>query len=94
MRRGDVHAVTLQAPRGVREQRGRRYAVVIQSDTFEQLATVVIAPTSTGAQPAIFRPNVELEGKQTRVLPEQIARLFEHARSTPSIVAATLELET
>jgi mRNA interferase MazF len=79
MRRGDVHAATLRAPRGAREQRGRRYAVVVQSDAFEQLTTVVIAPTSTSAQPAIFRPDVEIGGKRTRLLPEQM-RAVDRAR--------------
>jgi mRNA interferase MazF len=36
------------------------------------LTTVIIAPTSTRALPASFRPDVEINGSPTRVLVEQI----------------------
>ena len=75
MRRGDVHA--LAPPRQVkgRELRGRRYAVVVQADLLEQLSTVVVAPTSMSALPTVFRPEVEVAGRRTRVLTEQIRAL-------------------
>ncbi|WP_027345063.1 type II toxin-antitoxin system PemK/MazF family toxin [Hamadaea tsunoensis] len=70
--RGDVHE--LPAPRGARghEQRGNRYAVVVQSDHLP-LSTWLVAPTSTSARPASFRPEIELLGKTTLVLVEQTA---------------------
>ena len=63
----------LPAPRSLRghEQRGARYAVVVQADEFLDLSTVLVAPTSTGARPASFRPTITLERQQTRVLVEQ-----------------------
>jgi mRNA interferase MazF len=63
----------LPAPRGSRghEQRGARYAVIVQADEFLGLSTVLIAPTSTSARPASFRPVIDLDGTQTRVLTEQ-----------------------
>lgn len=61
-----------QRTRG-REQRGERYAVVVQADELLELSTVLVAPTSTRAQPASFRPVIELLGTQTRVLVEQTA---------------------
>jgi mRNA interferase MazF len=63
----------LPAPRGARghEQRGARYAVVVQADEFLALSTVLVSPTSTGAQPASFRPTITLDGVTTRVLVEQ-----------------------
>lgn len=69
--RGDVYR--LRAPRGVRgrEQQGARYAVVVQSDDLDLLSTWMVAPTSTSARPATFRPTIELDGVQTRVLVEQ-----------------------
>ena len=75
MRRGDVHA--LAPPRQVkgRELRGPRYAVVVQVDLLEQLSTVVVAPTSMSALPTVFRPEVEVAGRRTRVLTEQIRAL-------------------
>jgi mRNA interferase MazF len=72
MVRGEVFR--LPAPRGARghEQRGARYAVVVQADEFLGLGTVLVAPTSTSAHPASFRPLVALRGQhETRVLAEQ-----------------------
>lgn len=53
-------------------QRGPRYAVVVQSDQVP-LSTWLVAPTSTSARPASFRPEVEIGGRTTRVLAEQTA---------------------
>jgi mRNA interferase MazF len=36
------------------------------------LSTVIIAPTSTRANAASFRPEVEIDGQRTRVLVEQL----------------------
>jgi mRNA interferase MazF len=63
----------LPAPRGARgrEQRGARYAVVVQADEVLGLSTVLVSPTSTSALPTSFRPTITLEGTETRVLVEQ-----------------------
>lgn len=72
MQRGEVFVLpSPRAPRG-REQRGRRYGVVVQNDDLLALSTVIVAPTSTSARPASFRPEVEVDGTRTRVLVEQI----------------------
>ena len=70
--RGDVYQ--LKAPRDARgrEQRGNRYAVVVQSDLLP-LSTWLVAPTSTSARPTSFRPEIEIDGKATLVLVEQTA---------------------
>lgn len=72
MQRGEVFR--LRAPRGTRghEQSRQRYGVVLQADELLSLSTVIIAPTSTRAQPASFRPEVEIDGQRTRVLVEQL----------------------
>ena len=75
MRRGDVHALAPSRQLKGREQRGRRYAVVVQTDLLEQLSTVVVAPTSMSALPTVFRPEVEVAGRATRVLADQIRAL-------------------
>jgi mRNA interferase MazF len=69
--RGEVFR--LPASRGARghEQRGARYAVVVQADEFLDLSTVLVSPTSTRALPASFRPTITLDGQETRVLVEQ-----------------------
>jgi mRNA interferase MazF len=45
---------------------------VVQSDALP-LSTLLVAPTSTSARPATFRPAVVVEGRETRVLTEQTA---------------------
>ena len=70
--RGDIYR--LRAPRDAQghEQQGRRYAVVIQSDDL-LLSTLLVAPTSTNASPASFRPEIEIDQVPTRILVEQAA---------------------
>ena len=71
MVRGEIFR--LRAPRGTRgsEQRGARYAVVVQADELLALSTVLVSPTSTSAPPRSFRPTVEIGGATMRVLLEQ-----------------------
>jgi mRNA interferase MazF len=68
--RGEVYR--LRSPRNTvgHEQQGHRYAVVVQSDLLP-LSTWLVAPTSTSARPASFRPEIELNGRSTKVLVEQ-----------------------
>lgn len=70
--RGDIHR--LRAPRAARghEQRGPRYAVIVQSDSLP-LSTLLVAPTSTSARAASFRPEITFDRITTRVLAEQAA---------------------
>lgn len=71
MRRGDIHELRL--PKGLgHEQQGRRYGVVVQSDALLPRSVVLVAPTSTSARAASFRPTVDIAGKSTRVLVEQL----------------------
>ena len=71
MVRGEVFR--LPAPRHARghEQRGARYAVIVQADEFLSLSTTLAAPTSMGTLPASFRPAITLDGRTTRVIVEQ-----------------------
>ena len=70
MVRGEVFR--LPSPRGARghEQRGARFAIVVQADELP-LSTVLVSPTSTTARPTTFRPRIDLDGQETRVLVEQ-----------------------
>jgi mRNA interferase MazF len=54
------------------EQRGRRYAVVLQPDWLA-LSTWVVAFTSTSARPTSFRPSVVIAGSETLVMCDQLA---------------------
>ena len=77
--RGDVYR--LRAPKDIRghEQAGARFAVVVQSDDLP-LSTWLVAPTSTGRREASFRPEIEIDGVQTRVMVEQLAAVDPETR--------------
>jgi mRNA interferase MazF len=69
--RGAVYPVDLGDAKRGHEQRGRRLGLVI---SIEQRAwsTVTVIPTSARAQPAVFRPEVVIAGRDTKVLIDQI----------------------
>ncbi len=56
------------------EQRGRRYAVVLQPDWLA-LSTWVVAFTSTSARPTSFRPAVRIGDRETLVMCDQLATI-------------------
>jgi mRNA interferase MazF len=69
--RGEVYRV--RPPRATgHEQQGQRYGVVVQANELLPRSVVLIAPTSTSARPASFRPEIEVAGQSTRVLVEQV----------------------
>jgi len=72
VQRGEVFR--LRAPKDPRshEQAGSGFGVVVQADELLGLSTVIVAPTSTRSLPASFRPEVEIAGRTTRVLVEQL----------------------
>lgn len=71
MIRGAVYRVDLGDAKRGHEQRGKRYGVVLSPSSMPwSVATIV--PTSTGASPAIFRPELEIRGVLTRFLVDQI----------------------
>jgi mRNA interferase MazF len=60
-------------PKGTaHEQTGNRYGVIVQSDALLPRSVVLIAPTSTSARAASFRPEIDVDGIGTRVLVEQV----------------------
>jgi mRNA interferase MazF len=69
--RGEVLRLRAARTRRGSEQRGARFAVVVQADELLALSTVLVAPTSRSAPPRSFRPTIELGGELTRVLVEQ-----------------------
>ncbi len=79
MTRGDIFRVRLPARRGSGHvQHGARYAVILQADAFLSLSTAIVAPTSTAAAPATFRPVITLEDTPTRILVEQLRTIDLH----------------
>lgn len=84
LQRGDCVWLSDHAVARGREQQGARYAVVVQADVFQALSTVVVAPTSTRARPATFRPEVVIAGETTRVLVEHV-RAVDPSRLGPLV---------
>lgn len=78
--RGEVYR--LPARGKGHEQQGRRYAVVLQPDWLA-LSTWIVAFTSTSARPTSFRPALEIAGKSTLVLCDQIATVDLNRLSEP-----------
>lgn len=71
MQRGDV--VALRPPKTAgHEQQGRRYGVILQSDALIPRSVMIVAPTSTSALSASFRPEIKVGRQRTKVLVEQI----------------------
>jgi mRNA interferase MazF len=68
---GEVFRLPSRRDARGREQRGARYAIVVQADEFMALSTTLVAPTSTSARPATFRPTISLDDTEMRVLVEQ-----------------------
>ncbi|MEV7252572.1 type II toxin-antitoxin system PemK/MazF family toxin [Streptomyces cyaneofuscatus] len=71
MIRGSVYRVDLGDAKRGHEQRGKRLGIVL-SDAPDTWSTVVVVPTSTSAQPAVFRPRLVIAGRETRALTDQI----------------------
>lgn len=72
MTRGEVYALRPPRDRRGHEQRGERFAVVVQASELGELSTTIVAPTSTGAKHASFRPRIEVRGRKTLALTDQL----------------------
>jgi mRNA interferase MazF len=70
--RGEVRRLRIPRDRRGSEQRGARFAVIVQADELLALSTVLVAPTSRSAPARSFRPRIELGGEATCVLVEQM----------------------
>lgn len=71
MIRGAIYRVDLGNAKRGHERRGRRLGFVL-SPTELPWSVVTIIPTSTTAQPAVFRPTLVIDGATTRLLVDQI----------------------
>ncbi|NRQ34028.1 type II toxin-antitoxin system PemK/MazF family toxin [Nonomuraea sp. NN258] len=74
--RGAIYEIKALPGAQGHEQQGRRYAVIIQSDRF-CTSTITVALTSTSAGPAIYRPEIEFDGRKSRILTDQIYSITE-----------------
>jgi mRNA interferase MazF len=69
--RGAVYRVDRGEAKRGHEQRGRRLGLVMSPSSMPW-SVVTVIPSSTTAQPAIFRPSLEINGQHTRFLVDQI----------------------
>ena len=74
LKRGDIHAARFGRARG-RVQAGDRPAVVLQAHGMAHWSTVLVAPLSASAQRSSFRPPVDIRGRESLVLADQIQPL-------------------
>ena len=70
MIRGAVYRIDLGRPRG-HEQGGKRLGLVV-SPSDSPLSIAAVIPTSTSAGLSIHRPELEIAGRPTRMLVDQI----------------------
>lgn len=70
MIRGAIYRIDLGRPRG-HEQGGKRLGLVV-SPSDSPLSVVAVIPTSTSAGSSIHRPELEVAGRPTRMLVDQI----------------------
>ena len=70
VRRGDVFRVSFGPGKG-HELKDPHYAVVVQSDAYP-LSTVLVVPLSSSAMPTAWRVPIEIGGKRTYALVEQL----------------------
>jgi mRNA interferase MazF len=81
--RGAVYRVDLGDAKRGHEQRGRRLGLVLSPSSMPWSVATII-PTSTAAQPAVFRPALEINGQLTRFLVDQIRSIdFSYVHGDP-----------
>ncbi len=73
------------------EQRGRRYAVVLQPDWLN-LSTWIVAFTSTSARETSFRPSVVIADQESLVICDQLATVDLHRLTEPAGFLSAEEL--
>jgi mRNA interferase MazF len=68
--RGAVYRIDLGRPRG-HEQGGKRLGLVV-SPSDSPLSVVTVVPTSPSAGNSVHRPELEIDGRRTKLLVDQI----------------------
>ena len=74
MNRGDIHVFN-PSKNGRHEVQGKRFAIVIQSDSLAKRSVIIVAPTSQSARDASIRPDIMVLQQSTKVLVEQMSAI-------------------
>lgn len=72
VRRGEVWLVCLDPTVGREIKKTRPGVIISPPEIHDYLNTVIVAPMTTGSQPAPFRPDIEFQGKAGRIVLEQL----------------------
>ena len=75
VRRGDIWLVKLDPVQGSEIQKTRPCVVVSPQEMHDYLRTVIVAPMTTGSQPAPYRVPIQFEGKAGLILLDQLRTL-------------------
>ncbi|WP_294394924.1 type II toxin-antitoxin system PemK/MazF family toxin [uncultured Sphingomonas sp.] len=75
MKRGEVWLCTLDPTVGHEIRKARPCLIVSPDDLNQRLSTLIVAPLTSGSQPARFRVNVTFRGKDGLILPDQLRTL-------------------
>ena len=97
MKTGEIWLAQLDPTVGSEIQKTRPCVVISPDDMNAHLRTVIVAPLTTGSQPARFRIALTFQGKQGLIVLDQI-RMLDRARLVkrwgalrPATLAATLQ---
>ena len=72
VKRGEVWLTALDPTVGREIRKTRPCLVVSPPEIHDHLRTAIVAPMTTGSRPAPFRPEVSFQGKQGRIVLEQM----------------------
>ena len=75
MKTGDIWLAQLDLTMGSEIQKTRLCVVISPNDMNAHLRTVIVAPMTTGSQPARFRVALTFQGKQGLIVLDQIRTL-------------------
>jgi len=87
VQRGDIWLAALDPTVGAEIRKTRPCIVVSPPEIHHWLRTVLVAPMTTGSQPAPFRIPISFAGKSGLILPEQM-RALDKARLVKRLGAA------
>lgn len=75
VKRGDIWLVNLGPTVGNEIKKTRPGIIISPSEMHDHLRTVIVAPMTTGSQPAPFRISIVFQGKRGLILLDQIRTL-------------------
>lgn len=88
VKRGEIWLATLDPTKGSEIRKTRPCVIVSPAEMHDYLRTAIVAPMTTGSQPAPFRIPVTFEGKKGLILLDQV-RTLDKSRLAKRLGAVT-----